>query len=274
VGLDYRMARVAAHWSRAIADQVSLRGPVVTKMMKMRTTMNSSRRIFTKKSLPPRRRAYARARRRSPRRIWWIVACIGTLLAGVGIWRLTVHFRDGGETDRKASEELRTASSTALVLETINPADGDDYVPPFTGETKEGKPFAISEFEDTVPMVILFWATWCDACMAELASLASITETYGATRPLFIAIHRGDTEGMPDTINALGNIDSRIVVLKDPRGTLFDLLGQGKPHMPFTLFADSLGKILVRGRGPQTLEQLRVNVARIEAPAGTNPNNQ
>ncbi len=236
--------------------------------------MNSSRRIFTKKSFPPRRRSSVRARRRSLRRVWWIVACIGILLAGIGIWRLSVSFREDGGNHRTTSEELLTASSTALTLQAINPADGDDYVPPFTGETKEGKPFAISEFDDTTPMVILFWATWCDACMDALASLASITETYGDTRPLFIAIHRGDTEGMPDTINALGNTDSRIVVIKDPRGTLFDLLGQGKPHMPFTLFADVHGKILVRGRGPQTLEQLRVNVARIVASAEANTNSQ
>jgi len=160
--------------------------------------------------------------------------------------------------------------STALVFPPIEdtsiaetPTSTFEYLPPFEADTFADARFVAADLEDRSAAVIIFWARWCDACIHEARTLAAFLPSFGEQAPILIAIHRGDTESPSSLADATAQLGDSFTFLRDPDGKLFQLLGQGKPHMPLTLFVDMHSVVTARVLGILSDERVRVNMARI-----------
>ena len=204
------------------------------------------------------RREYPFPRRRPRRRglIFTIIFLFGSVLAFSGY----IIFN---RRNNSASSPSVSVISPSPEASPDGQTGAPEYLPPFTGETADGKPFAAAQWEDKSPLMLVFWAGWCDDCVQELRFLNTLLTQYGDASPLLVALHRDDTEPTPVKFPPLEGLSDRTIFLKDPQGTIFSLLSNGKPHMPLTLFVDARGAVVARVLGRQTGEQLRVNMARI-----------
>lgn len=57
--------------------------------------------------------------------------------------------------------------------------DTGEIPPDFTIEDVEGVEFALADFVDDKPVIIDFWATWCNPCRMEMPLLNEFAEMYG-----------------------------------------------------------------------------------------------
>ena len=92
------------------------------------------------------------------------------------------------------------------------------------------------------PALVSFWASWCDACVAEFPSLNALAKD-AADGALVVGVAVGETrEKAADTAREKGLVYANFV---DPEFTLADALGQR--NVPTTLVVDRGGVILYRG---------------------------
>jgi thiol-disulfide isomerase/thioredoxin len=165
--------------------------------------------------------------------------------------------------NRGAHMEARPANEAAQDAAVTAPPE---FVPPFKASTFEGKPFSIASYEGERAVVIDFWASWCAPCAADIPRLQAIAASYGKDGVALIGIHRGDRESAEKGIAFAARIGIDYTLVQDPDGKLFNLLSDGKPYMPLTLFINKEGIIRDRRIGPKTEEEIRVSMAKIVAP--------
>lgn len=164
---------------------------------------------------------------------------------------------------RGAKMGERPSGDTTMPSSAEAPAE---FVPPFRSSTFEGKFFSVASYEDKSAVIIDFWASWCDLCAADIPRLQDAAERYGTEKVVVVGIHRGDTESAEKGVAFAARVGVDYLLVQDPDGRIFALLGQGKPFMPLTLFINKEGKIMDRRFGPKTEEEIRVSMAKIVAP--------
>lgn len=143
------------------------------------------------------------------------------------------------------------------------PEEDAEYVPPFRATTFDGTPFSIASYEGKSAAVLDFWASWCNLCADDMRELQTAAARFSPEELVVAGIHRGDTEAADRGLTLTSRLGIDYVLVQDPDGKLFTLLGQGKPFMPLTLFIDQEGRILDRRIGPKTEEEIRVSLAKI-----------
>lgn len=74
-------------------------------------------------------------------------------------------------------------------------APGERLAPDFTAQVLGGGSFTLAEQRGR-PVLILFTASWCTPCIAEVNKMAQLQEEYGARglRQLVLSVDPGDTE--------------------------------------------------------------------------------
>ncbi|MFA4873307.1 MAG: TlpA disulfide reductase family protein [Patescibacteria group bacterium] len=206
----------------------------------------------------PGRRAQARL---SGRRTKWFLGAAALLLVSGGV--LFLYFTRGTTLVLDSADVSGEASSTA---QDIPPAGSDEFMPPFSADTFEGKRFSVAEYEDKTAVIIDFWASWCSFCVKEMPLIQHMADLYGKDKLTVVGIHRGDSEPVEKGVALAAKLGIKYLLLQDPEGKYFKLLGQGKPFMPLTIFIDREGRIVERRIGPKTAEEIRVSTAKIIAP--------
>ena len=102
------------------------------------------------------------------------------------------------------------------------------------------------------PVVVNFWASWCDPCRREAPDLARFArERPGGAR--LVGVNYQDARG--DALAFVREFDWRFSNIRDPRGKLGDRYAI--PGLPTTFVIDAHGRIAAKLIGPQTLAGLR-----------------
>jgi peroxiredoxin len=91
--------------------------------------------------------------------------------------------------------------------------------------------------------VISLWATWCEACLAELDALTRLSERVEASGGLVLAVAVGEPRATVQGFVAKRNL--RWARLVDEEFKLADALGSKR--VPTTLVIDRAGKIIFSG---------------------------
>lgn len=132
----------------------------------------------------------------------------------------------------------------------------DAVAPPFDALTSAGNPIDLLDLRGH-PIIINFWATWCEPCRVETPDLQSIYVRYADQGLRLIAVNLGEN---PSQIkNWASNFGLTFDLLLDPEGriaTLYQLRGQ-----PTTYIVDPSGIITHIFYGPSDRGTLEAAIA-------------
>jgi thiol-disulfide isomerase/thioredoxin len=144
-----------------------------------------------------------------------------------------------------------------------NTAPAVDTLPEFVLADINGRPRSISEWSDRA-VLINFWATWCAPCRREMPLLQKLHEEQldNGIVVIGIAIDR-----LPDVqaFTTEAGITYAILVGQDDAIEVTDMFGLDFLGLPFSVLADSAGKVLKIQIGELHPQDLRAFVAVTEA---------
>jgi peroxiredoxin len=95
------------------------------------------------------------------------------------------------------------------------------------------------------PALVSFWATWCDACLAELDALNRLDDRARAGGGVVIGVAVGETRAAAAAFARQHGL--RYLQLVDEKLSLADALGQRR--LPATLVLDRQGRVIFTGAG-------------------------
>ncbi len=161
---------------------------------------------------------------------------IGILLFGAALGAglgAALWYAPGAPAATPLSPAMETTPLTAAPAPVV-----DAPAPDFSLAGLDGRATALADWRGK-PVILNFWATWCDPCREELPLLDGIAKTY-ADSLIVLAVETGEpAEEVRAFSNELG-LES-IRVLTDPAGRIGALyLVRG---LPTTFFIDSNGII-------------------------------
>lgn len=131
--------------------------------------------------------------------------------------------------------------------------------PNFAMSTLDGTKVARLEDYRGKPLVINFWATWCEPCLAEHPLFAWASRTYGKD-VAFVGVVVEDTEA--NTRQFLRDNGTTFTQLFDPKSTV--AVDFGVTGVPETYFIDRRGIIVSKVAGAvQSREELTASLEMI-----------
>lgn len=111
------------------------------------------------------------------------------------------------------------------------------------------------------PLLVNFWATWCDPCREEFPDLVKINEEYRGKID-FITISLDDLEeinrGVPKFLTEMrADMPAFLLWTQDESAAISAISQEYRGGLPFTIFFDSAGKTAYQKQGKVRLEVLR-----------------
>lgn len=106
------------------------------------------------------------------------------------------------------------------------------------------------------PVVVNFFASWCEPCKAELPDFAAVDAELG-DEVTFVGINVRD--GEDDARRLLEETGVGFAVARDPSGSLSEAFGV--VNMPSTFFLDAEGRIVSSHPGTLSADELRAEIA-------------
>ncbi len=106
------------------------------------------------------------------------------------------------------------------------------------------------------PVVVNFFASWCEPCKAELPDFAAVHDEVGA-EVAFVGVNVRD--GEDDARRLLAETGVDYAVARDPSGSLAEAFGV--VNMPSTFLLDASGRIVSSHPGVLSADELRAEIA-------------
>ena len=159
---------------------------------------------------------------------------LASAAAGFWVYRLNHH----------ASMYVAPGAGEALPQPTAAAPAGKkppERVPPLTLPDLQGRQHRLSEWADR-PLMINFWATWCEPCQREIPLLKALRREYAGNglEVVGIAIDSADSVSKYVAEHAMG-----YPILIGEHGGLEAAAAFGMDTvLPFTVFADAQGRIV------------------------------
>lgn len=147
------------------------------------------------------------------------------------------------------SSAAKPQPSTATMILTT-PTEEPFYAPDFTLQTLDGNSITLSELRGRW-VLINFWATWCEPCIAEMPVLQAVADRYLADMTV-LGINMRET---PELISEfLAPLDIHYPMLINPDGAT--LMNYQVVQLPQTLIVDPNGEIMWRQFGKLEIESI------------------
>lgn len=108
-----------------------------------------------------------------------------------------------------------------------------------------------------VPLLVNFWASWCDPCQREAPRLRDGWRDVDRSGALFVGVNTQDRH--EDAVNFAGYFWLTYPDLVDRRGAALDAFGI--TGLPQTYFVDRRGRIVAHAVGELSRDELRAGIA-------------
>lgn len=184
------------------------------------------------------------------------VAATVALAAATGAALAAGSLRDDGERLPEPEAELRfraeddESDQPLLAQDATGEAAPDEQFPLLDG--------GLGSFADFSgkPVVVNFFASWCEPCKAELPDFAAVHDEVGA-EVAFVGVNVRD--GEDDARRLLAETGVDYAVARDPSGSLSEAFGV--VNMPSTFLLDASGRIVSSHPGVLSADELRAEIA-------------
>jgi thiol-disulfide isomerase/thioredoxin len=176
------------------------------------------------------------------------IAIILAFGAGAVLYR---HLHPGGQPAASDAPAELVAPVAGIAKRAV-----PDSVPDFSLKDLEGRPHSIREWSGR-PLVINFWATWCGPCRDEIPLLQRLRRERAADRLEVVGI----AVDFHDDVQAFLKktpIDYPVLVGEENGVQVAASLGIIDLALPFTVFADHDGRILVLRLGQLHEDQAKL----------------
>lgn len=118
------------------------------------------------------------------------------------------------------------------------------------------------------PLLVNFWATWCDPCRDEFPDLVKIDQYYRPRGLEFIAVSLDDLAdlkaGVPKFLRQMGaTMPAYLLDVADPQGIINAVDPQWSGALPATFLYNSEGQIVYRHFGRIKPPELRAEIDKV-----------
>src|SRR5262245_26783839 len=201
----------------------------------------------------PRRHAFPRAPWRTV-----LVTALLALMIGVGVvlagWLTGSRGAIPGLAEFAPQQPASLAGSGALPLE-------GQPAPDFTLKTLDGNTVTLSKLQGQ-PVLLNFWASWCEPCRAEMPEIVQAYEAHKADGFVVLAINMTFEDSLPEAQAFVKEFHMPFPVLLDDTGAVARDAYR-LPVLPMSFFIDRKGVIVHRQIGAMNGKQLDTFVGQI-----------
>jgi thiol-disulfide isomerase/thioredoxin len=165
-----------------------------------------------------------------------------------------------------ATAQTPTATTTA---DAATPADSKDKGV-VVGQVREIdfeglKKILQRDSNDTRPLLINFWATWCDPCREEFPDLVKLDVEYSAKRLNFVAVSLDDVAelktGVPKFLKEMkATMPAVLLNVNDPEPAIHAVDAKWDGQLPATFLYDRDGKVVFKHFGRIQPAELRAAI--------------
>lgn len=138
--------------------------------------------------------------------------------------------------------------------------------PDFTLSAPDGSSFSLSDARGQ-PVLLNFWASWCQPCRAEMPAIQELGEAYRGEGLIVLAVNTAFQDDLSRAAAFLGEVGFDLPVLLDADGAVSARYKISA--MPTTFFIDRQGiirEVIVGGPMARSLLQIRIENLLQEAP--------
>jgi thiol-disulfide isomerase/thioredoxin len=121
--------------------------------------------------------------------------------------------------------------------------------------------------KDTRPLLINFWATWCDPCREEFPDLVKLDADYSPRRLNFVAVSLDDVSELKTTVPQFlkqmkATMPAVLLNVNDPEPAIHAVDEKWDGQLPATFLYDRDGKVVFKHFGRIQLAELRAAIDR------------
>jgi peroxiredoxin len=163
---------------------------------------------------------------------------------------------DGGEkVEGVELEAANTSIETASVDGRAVGLDIGDTAPDFEFSAYDGQRLKLSDLRGQ-PVIVNFWATWCQPCRAEMPAIDEAMRRFLANNLAVIAMNKGESYSAGS--NWLKDLGLNFTAFgHDPNESVYKTYTQGLIQgLPVSYFIDANGVIVERVLGPLRVSDL------------------
>jgi peroxiredoxin len=135
----------------------------------------------------------------------------------------------------------------------------DAMAPDFSLASLDGKTIRLSDFRGK-PVVLNFWATWCEPCKIEMPWFVEMQKQYGGDGLQFLGVAMDDAS--PKDIAQFAHdmgVNYPILLGKESVGDAYG----GLPFLPETFFIDRQGKVVDKKLGLKGRDEFEEDIKKI-----------
>ena len=173
-----------------------------------------------------------------------VAVAVGLLV----LWQAGILFTsdDGGGLNlQPANASIETPAVEGFEIG-LRPGD---LAPNFEFSSLEGDRLVLSDFRGR-PVLVNFWATWCQPCRTEMPAIDEAIRRYSADNVAVLAINKG--EGADRAVDWLADLGLNFTAFGyDPESAVYDrYYDRGLAGLPVSFFIDGRGVITEVVYGP------------------------
>jgi peroxiredoxin len=134
--------------------------------------------------------------------------------------------------------------------------------PDFSLQSLEGKTVRLSDYRGK-PVVLNFWATWCEPCKVEMPWFVDLQRQYGPAGVQFLGVAMDDASTKEIAAFAESmKVNYPILIGKDSVGDDYG----GVQFLPETFYIDRTGKVVDKAFGLKGRGEIEDNIKKILGP--------
>ena len=195
---------------------------------------------------------------------WLLGICLLTfVLLLVGASLLYGTLSEQNEIDNLVTLETTAApvtdtNSAAVPQSTATAAPSNMSAPDFTVTDRDGNAVRLSDFSGK-PVILNFWASWCDPCKSEMPEFEEAYHRYGEEIAfLLVNVTDGSSETVTSATSYIDGQGYTFPIYFDT--TLEASILYGASAIPLTYFIDANGNLVARAAGALSADKLQKGI--------------